>query len=81
MTHEAITDRLLQLARERFGDRAETLTAGDDLYASLGIDSLQAMTLLTAVENAFDIESPDYELADVRTLASIAGIVARRRGR
>ncbi|MFM2162038.1 MAG: hypothetical protein RLZZ383_1550 [Pseudomonadota bacterium] len=81
MTHEAITDRLLTLARERFGARAQTLSAGDDLYASLGIDSLQAMSLLTDVEDAFDVEIPDYEIADVRTLASIAGIVARRRGR
>ena len=81
MTHDAITDRLLSLARERFGARAATLSAGDDLYAGLGIDSMQAMSLLTAVEDAFDVEIPDYELAEVRTLASIAAIVARRRGR
>ncbi len=76
--HAAILDRLLQLARRRFGPRAEQLTAGDDLYASLGIDSMQAMSLLTSIEEEFGIEIPDYELQGLRTMSSLAAIVARR---
>jgi len=73
-----LIDRLLEMAKARFGARANTLTAGDDLYASLNIDSMEAMELLTDLEEEFDIEIPDYELQDVRTLASIAGLVERR---
>lgn len=78
MTSDSVQDRLLLLVRERFGPKAADLQAGDDLYDALGIDSLQAMELLTALEQAFDVEIPDYELQDVRTVASIARIVGRR---
>jgi acyl carrier protein len=78
MTHDEITEKLLAIAKRRFGARADALTAGDDLYASLQIDSMQAMDLLTVVESTFDVEIPDYELASVRTLGSIATLIARR---
>jgi acyl carrier protein len=76
--HLDLVDRLLTLARERYGERASQLTAGDDLYEALQMDSMEAMDLLTALEDAFDVEIPDYELQDVRTIASIAEIVGRR---
>jgi acyl carrier protein len=76
--HATIVRRLLELARERFGERAATLSASDDLYEALGIDSMQAMDLLTSLEETFDVEIPDYELQGVRTFASIAEIVERR---
>lgn len=75
---DPILDQLLALARKRFGDKAATLQPGDDLYEALAIDSMQAMDLLTTIEEAFDVEIPDYELAEVRTVASIADIVRRR---
>lgn len=74
-----VLDALLALARERFGERAHALQPGDDIYEALQIDSLQALELLTALEQRFDVEIPDYELQDVRTLASIAELVLARR--
>jgi acyl carrier protein len=76
--NDPILDKLLELARKRFGEKAATLQPGDDLYEALAIDSMQAMDLLTTIEDAFSVEIPDYELAEVRTLASIADIVRRR---
>jgi len=52
--------------------RAE-LAPNDDFFKKLGIDSLQALELLTRLENHFGIELPDYELqgvTDFRTLAN-----------
>ena len=43
----------------------------DDFFKTLGIDSLQALDLLTKLENHFRVELPDYELqgvTDFRTL-------------
>ncbi len=76
--HATIVNRLLTLARERFGERANNLQPGDDLYEALRIDSMEAMDLLTALEEEFDVEIPDYELQGVRTFASIAQIVEHR---
>ncbi|MGA7917736.1 MAG: acyl carrier protein, partial [Candidatus Acidiferrales bacterium] len=50
----------------------EQLAPDDDFFKKLGINSLQALDLLTRIEQHFQIELPDYELqgvSDFRTLA------------
>ena len=73
-----ILDRLRALAATRFGPAAATMAADADLFEALGIDSLQALDLLTDLEGAFGIEIPDYELQGVTTLAGLAEVVERR---
>jgi acyl carrier protein len=66
------TDEILQLAAQHFNIPREQLHATDDFFKKLGINSLQALDLLTRIEQHFQIELPDYELqgvADFRTLA------------
>lgn len=71
-------DTLLNLAAKTFGKDASTLSASDDFFEALGIDSLQAMDLLTELEDTFSVEIPDYELADVRTFEELAELIGRR---
>ncbi|MCO4745443.1 MAG: acyl carrier protein [Proteobacteria bacterium] len=75
--NEVLT-RLQTLAAKRFGDKALTLDANADFFEALGIDSLQALDLLTDLEEAFDIEVPDYELADVTTFGGLAEVLEAR---
>ena len=66
-------DQILDLAATHFRVPRESLSADDDFFKTLGIDSLQALDLLTRLEHHFRIELPDYELqgvSDFRTLAS-----------
>lgn len=66
-------DEILTLAAAHFKVPRQKLTPDDDFFKTLGIDSLQALDLLTKLENHFRIELPDYELqgvSDFRTLAS-----------
>jgi len=66
------TDEILQLAATHFKVPREKLRADDDFFKTLGINSLQALDLLTRLEQHFRIELPDYELqgvTDFRTLA------------
>ena len=66
------TDEVLRLAAEHFKVPREQLTPDDDFFKKLGINSLQALDLLTRIEHHFMIELPDYELqgvSDFRTLA------------
>ncbi|MBZ0122230.1 MAG: acyl carrier protein [Sandaracinaceae bacterium] len=75
---ERVLDRLLTLASERFHrDRAE-LRPSLDLFEALDIDSMQALSLLSALEETFGVEIPDYEVQDVRTFDELATVVARR---
>src|SRR5579863_3690931 len=64
---------ILELASAHFKVPREKLTPDDDFFKTLGIDSLQALDLLTKLENHFRVELPDYELqgvTDFRTLAA-----------
>ncbi len=66
-------DQIMALAATHFKVPREKLAPDDDFFKTLGIDSLQALDLLTKLENHFHIELPDYELqgvSDFRTLAS-----------
>lgn len=75
----ALVQRLLELARRRFRIAPEkALRPEDDLFRALGIDSVQALDLLGALEQELRVELPDYELRDVRTFAELAEKVAER---
>jgi acyl carrier protein len=72
-TLEQTTEEILNLAATHFKVPREKLSADDDFFKKLGIDSLQALEMLTRLEGHFGIELPDYEMqgvTDFRTLAS-----------
>lgn len=71
-TLEQTTEEILRLAAAHFRVPRAELNAGDDFFKRLGINSLQALDLLTRIEQHFHIELPDYELqgvSDFKTLA------------
>lgn len=71
-TTDSTLDEVLSLAAAHFKVPREKLAPDDDFFKTLGIDSLQALDLLTRLEHHFRIELPDYELqgvSDFRTLA------------
>jgi acyl carrier protein len=71
-TSDKTLDEIMELAAVHFKVPREKLTPDEDFFKTLGIDSLQALDLLTRLENHFHVELPDYELqgvSDFRTLA------------
>ena len=71
--------RLMTLAAKKFKVAPETLAADQDFFDALGIDSVQALELLSDLEIEFDVEVPDYELQGVKTFAALAQIIDDRR--
>lgn len=74
----SITDRLLDLAARHYQIARTSLRPDADLFESLGIDSFQALDLLSRLEEEFRCEIPDYELQGVTTFAGLAEVIARR---
>ncbi len=71
-TLDKTLDEILDLAATHFRVPRAQLSPDDDFFKKLGINSLQALDLLTRLEQHFRIELPDYELQcvnDFRTLA------------
>jgi len=66
-------DEIMELAAGHFKVSRDKLRPDEDFFKTLNIDSLQALDLLTRLENHFHVELPDYELqgvTDFRTLAA-----------
>jgi len=72
-TIDQTTQEVLTLASKHFQVPPDSLAPDDDFFKKLGINSLQALELLSRLENHFNIELSDYEVqgvSDFRTLAS-----------
>lgn len=77
-TLEQTTQEILDLAVKQFKVAPGSLKAEDDFYRKLGIDSLQALELLSRLENHFKIELPDYEVQGVSDFKTLAERVQSR---
>ena len=62
----------MTLAASHFKVPREKLSPDEDFFKTLGIDSLQALDLLTRLENHFHVELPDYELQGVSDFRALA---------
>ena len=72
-------DRLIQLAARRYSVDAAGITPHDDIFDKLGIDSFQAVELMSELELEFDVEIPDYELQGLKTFSALAAAIDKRR--
>ena len=77
-TTDQTLDEVLDLAATHFKVAREKLSPDDDFFQKLGIDSLQALELLTRLENHFHVELPDYELQGVSDFRTLAGRIQAR---
>jgi len=71
-TLENTLEEILALAAKQFGVPRAELRPEDDFFKKLGINSFQALELLTRLEQHFNVELPDYEfqgVSDFKTLA------------
>ena len=71
-TKDQTLEEILNLAAKQFGVPRAELNPDDDFFRKLGINSFQALELLTRLEQHFNLELPDYEfqgVTDFRTLA------------
>ena len=78
-TLQDTTNEVLTLAATHFKVPREQLTPDDDFFKKLGINSLQALDLLTRIEQHFHIELPDYELQGVSDFRTLAERIQSRR--
>ena len=77
-TLQQTMQEILDLATKHFKAAPGSLKADDDFYKKLGIDSLQALELLSRLENHFHIELPDYEVQGVSDFKTLAERVQSR---
>ena len=77
-------DEVVTSLKETLVDRlkvdAATITEDANLFEDLGLDSIDLMTVVMAVEEKFSIEVSDEELEDVTTLGQAADLLSAKVG-
>ncbi|HEX2060841.1 MAG TPA: acyl carrier protein [Thermoanaerobaculia bacterium] len=76
MTRGEIEEKLIAIVRQE-KDIPEDQLRGETLLAEAGIDSLDALTILFAVEEQFGISVPDTDARAMRTFGDMVDIVER----
>ena len=66
---DEIEDKVKGIIAEQLGVELDTVVPGASFTEDLGADSLDAVELIMAIEEAFDIEIPDEEAESMTTPA------------
>lgn len=77
MTREEIEQELVAIVKQE-KNVADDLLKPETPLADAGIDSLDSLTILFAVEERFRISIPDDEARAMRTFADLTEIIVRR---
>jgi acyl carrier protein len=80
MAREEILTALKEVLVDKLKVEADTITEEANLFEDLGLDSIDLMTVVMAVEERFSIEVSDEELEDVSTLGQAADILSTKVG-
>ena len=69
ITMDEVEDKVKSIIAEQLGVEASSVTPDASFTEDLGADSLDAVELIMAIEEAFDIEIPDEEAEGMTTPA------------
>jgi len=68
---QELTDKIIRIVAETQRIPPEQVTL-DATFRELGLDSLDAMNIVFAIESEFNINVPDEEVKNITTVRSIA---------
>ena len=71
-----IDTRVLDLLRQKIGSDRE-ITLESSVVEDTGLDSVSVMDFVMELEDEFDISVPLDQIAEVRTVSDLAGVVRR----
>ena len=71
-------ETLTKIIREHTGDESIVINEDMDLKADLGLNSLELVNLVCVVEDEFDIEIPDRNIKDFRTVKDLIEFIEQQ---
>ena len=66
-----VLEKVKAILAEQFDVEEDKITADTDLQEDLGADSLDVVDLVMSIEESFDIEIPDEEVENIKTVGDI----------
>ncbi len=66
-----ILEKVKAILSEQFDVEEDTITADTTLQDDLGADSLDVVDLLMSIEDEFEVEIPDEEVENIKTVGAL----------
>lgn len=70
-----VLEKVKALLAEQFDVEEEKITAETDLQEDLGADSLDVVDLLMSIEDEFEVEVPDEEIENIKTVGALVSYI------
>lgn len=70
-----VLEKIKVILAEQFDVEEDSLQNDTDLQDDLGADSLDVVDLLMSIEDEFDIEIPDEEIENIRTVGELVNYI------
>jgi len=67
-----VLEKIKKILAEQLDVDVEEMTADTKIAEDLGADSLDVVELLMAIEDEFDVEVPDEEIENIKTVGDVA---------
>ena len=70
-----VLEKVKAILAEQFDVEEDKITAETDLQEDLGADSLDVVDLLMSIEDEFEIEIPDDEIENIKTVGALVSYI------
>ena len=70
-----VLEKVKAILAEQFDVEEDKITADTDLQEDLGADSLDVVDLLMSIEDEFEVEVPDEEIENIKTVGSLVSCI------
>lgn len=70
-----VLEKVKAILAEQFDVEEDKITADTDLQKDLGADSLDVVDLLMSIEDEFEVEVPDEEIENIKTVGSLVSYI------
>ena len=70
-----VLEKVKAILAEQFDVEEDKITADTDLQEDLGADSLDVVVLLMSIEDEFEVEVPDEEIENIKTVGSLVSYI------
>ena len=70
-----VLEKVKKILSEQFSVEEASITANTNIAEDLGADSLDVVDILMSIEDEFEIEVPDEEIENIRTVGELVDYI------
>ena len=70
-----VLEKVRKILSEQFSVDESSITANTNIAEDLGADSLDVVDILMSIEDEFEIEVPDEEVDNIRTVGELVNYI------